>query len=183
MHVVNESGLSPPEFGQRKCREHFGVVKMNDIGVYLAGRPQATPRLPQKSRKPRSWFRHRHHRNVLTKVEGGRVWGRGAGDQEGAIPAMVYAAKILRDLNVDLSEFWLLLTFTVMEEDCDGLCWQYIVKEDKIRPDVVVVTEPTICWSPAARSAKTTVAPRGAVRTRRVAAARSARTTPAWTSS
>ena len=79
------------------------------------------------------------------KVTGGKVWGRGAGDQEGAIPAMVYAAKILRDLNVDLSEFSLLMTFTVMEEDCDGLCWQYIVNEGKIRPDVVVVTDSTDC--------------------------------------
>ena len=79
------------------------------------------------------------------KVADGKVWGRGAGDQEGAIPAMVYAAKILRDLKVDLSEFSLLPTFTVMEEDCDGLCWQYIVKEDKIRPDVVVVTDSTDC--------------------------------------
>jgi putative selenium metabolism hydrolase len=79
------------------------------------------------------------------KVADGKVWGRGAGDQEGAIPAMVYAAKILRDLDIDLSKFWLLLTFTVMEEDCDGLCWQYIVNEDKIRPDVVVVTDSTDC--------------------------------------
>jgi putative selenium metabolism hydrolase len=79
------------------------------------------------------------------KVDNGKVWGRGAGDQEGAIPAMVYAAKIIRDLKVDLSEFCLLLTFTVMEEDCDGLCWQYIVNEGKIRPDVVVVTDSTNC--------------------------------------
>jgi len=79
------------------------------------------------------------------KVADGKVWGRGAGDQEGAVPAMVYAAKIMRDLKVDLSEFSLLLTFTTMEEDCDGLCWQYIVKEDKIRPDAVVVTDSTNC--------------------------------------
>ncbi len=79
------------------------------------------------------------------KVADGKVWGRGAGDQEGAVPAMVYAAKIMRDLKVDLSEYSLLLTFTTMEEDCDGLCWQYIVKEDKIRPDAVVVTDSTNC--------------------------------------
>ncbi len=30
-----------------------------------------------------------------------------------------------------------------MEEDCDGLCWRYIVQEDGIRPDFVVITEPT----------------------------------------
>ncbi len=79
------------------------------------------------------------------KVADGKVWGRGAGDQEGAIPAMVYAAKIMRDLKVDLSEYNCCYTFTVMEEDCDGLCWQYIVQEDKIRPDVVVVTDSTNC--------------------------------------
>lgn len=80
------------------------------------------------------------------KVADGKVWGRGAGDQEGAIPAMVYAAKIMRDLKLDLSEYCLLVVFTVMEEDCDGLCWQYIVNEGKIRPDAVVVTDSTNCW-------------------------------------
>jgi hypothetical protein len=31
----------------------------------------------------------------------------------------------------------------VQEEDCDGLCWLYILKEDGIRPDCVVITEPS----------------------------------------
>jgi putative selenium metabolism hydrolase len=79
------------------------------------------------------------------KLADGKVWGRGAGDQEGAIAAMVYAAKIIRDLKIPLDEFSLLMTFTVMEEDCDGLCWQYIVNEGKIRPDVVLVTDSTDC--------------------------------------
>lgn len=91
----------------------------------------------------RSEWKHDPYRG---KVAGGRVWGRGAGDQEGAIPAMVYAARILRDLDVDVSEYCLLMTFTVMEEDCDGLCWQYIINEGKIRPDAVVVTDSTNCW-------------------------------------
>jgi putative selenium metabolism hydrolase len=30
-----------------------------------------------------------------------------------------------------------------MEEDCDGLCWKYIIEEDGIRPDMVISTEPT----------------------------------------
>jgi putative selenium metabolism hydrolase len=83
------------------------------------------------------------HDPYTGKVADGKVWGRGAGDQKGAIPAMVYAAKMIRDLNVDLSQYCLLLTFTVMEEDCDGLCWQHIVREGKIRPDVVLVTDST----------------------------------------
>jgi putative selenium metabolism hydrolase len=79
------------------------------------------------------------------KVSDGKVWGRGAGDQEGAVPAMVYAARLIRDLGLDLSEYCLLMTFTVMEEDCDGLCWQYIIREGGIRPNAVVVTDSTDC--------------------------------------
>ena len=37
----------------------------------------------------------------------------------------------------------ILVTGTVQEEDCDGLCWQYIINEDGIRPEFVVSTEPT----------------------------------------
>ncbi len=79
------------------------------------------------------------------KVAGGRVWGRGAGDQEGAVPAMVYAARIIKDLNLRSDRWSLLLAFTVSEEDCDGLCWQYIVREGGIRPDCVVLTDSTDC--------------------------------------
>ena len=32
---------------------------------------------------------------------------------------------------------------SVEEEDCDGLGWLYILREDGIKPDCVVITEPT----------------------------------------
>lgn len=79
------------------------------------------------------------------KVENGIVYGRGAGDQRGAVPAMIFAGRIIREQNLLPPECSLLLTFTVCEEDCDGLCWQYIVREDKIRPECVVVTDSTNC--------------------------------------
>lgn len=79
------------------------------------------------------------------KVDKKYIWGRGAGDQEGAIPAMVYAGKIIRDLGLRSDEWTVLFTFTVMEEDCDGLCWQYLYKEEGIRPECVVVTDSTDC--------------------------------------
>ncbi len=79
------------------------------------------------------------------KVADGKVYGRGAGDQEGAIPPMVYAGRIIRDLGLHAGDSSLLLCFTVMEEDCDGLCWQYIVNEDGLRPDCVLVTDSTNC--------------------------------------
>ncbi len=79
------------------------------------------------------------------KVAGGWVFGRGAGDQRGATPAMLYAAKIISDLKLQRPDWSLLFTFTVSEEDCDGLCWQYIVQEDKIRPECVIVTDSSNC--------------------------------------
>ncbi len=79
------------------------------------------------------------------KVAGGKVWGRGAGDQEGAVASMVYAARIIRDLSIPTDAYSLYFVFTVMEEDCDGLCWQYIVRERGFRPECVVVTDSTNC--------------------------------------
>ncbi len=49
----------------------------------------------------------------------------------------------MKDLDLISPEHTILVTGTVQEEDCDGLCWQYIIEEDKIRPEFVVITEPT----------------------------------------
>ncbi len=75
-------------------------------------------------------------------LKDGIIYGRGAGDQEGGMAAMVWGAKILRELGLG-DDVTLWVTGTVMEEDCDGLCWQYLLKEKVIEPEVVVITEPT----------------------------------------
>lgn len=54
------------------------------------------------------------------------IGGRGTSDQEGGMASMVYAGKIIKDLGLE-DEYTLLVTGTVQEEDCDGLCWQYIM--------------------------------------------------------
>ncbi len=72
------------------------------------------------------------------------IGGRGASDQEGGMASMVYAGKIIKDLGLE-DDYTLLITGTVQEEDCDGLCWKYIICEDKIKPEFVVSTEPTSC--------------------------------------
>jgi putative selenium metabolism hydrolase len=72
------------------------------------------------------------------------ILGRGASDQEGGMAAMVYAGKIIKDLHLE-DDYTLLIVGSVQEEDCDGLCWQYIINESKIRPEFVVITEPTSC--------------------------------------
>ena len=71
------------------------------------------------------------------------IGGRGASDQLGGIVSSVYGAKIMKDLGLLSDKYKVLVTGTVQEEDCDGLCWQYIVNVDGIRPEFVVITEPT----------------------------------------
>ena len=71
------------------------------------------------------------------------IGGRGTSDQLGGIVSATYGAKIMKDLGLLSDKYTVLVTGTVQEEDCDGLCWQYIVNEDKVRPEFVVITEPT----------------------------------------
>ena len=71
------------------------------------------------------------------------IGGRGTSDQLGGIVSSVYGAKIMKDLGLLSDKYTVLVTGTVQEEDCDGLCWQYIINEDKIKPEFVVSTEPT----------------------------------------
>ena len=56
--------------------------------------------------------------------------------------SMVYAGKIIKDLGLE-GDYTLVVVGTVQEEDCDGLCWQYIIKESGMKPEFVVSTEPT----------------------------------------
>ncbi len=76
------------------------------------------------------------------KFENGIVYGLGASDQEGGMASMVYGGKLIKDFKLE-GDYTLYIVGSVQEEDCDGLCWQYIVNEEKLRPDCVVITEPT----------------------------------------
>jgi len=76
------------------------------------------------------------------EIEDGILYGRGASDMKGGVASSVYAGALLKKRGVpDNVTFY--ATATVQEEDCDGLCWQYIVNEVGLRPDLVVITEPT----------------------------------------
>lgn len=71
------------------------------------------------------------------------IYGRGGSDQEGGVVSAVYGARIMKDLGLIPADTKILVVASVQEEDCDGLCWQYIHKEDGITPEFVVSTEPT----------------------------------------
>jgi putative selenium metabolism hydrolase len=77
-------------------------------------------------------------------VRDGLVLGRGTADQKGGAAAMIAAGRMLKELHYD-GVFSLYFTFTVLEEDCDGLCWKYLIEKEGFLPELAVSTEPTSC--------------------------------------
>ncbi|MCD4734823.1 MAG: YgeY family selenium metabolism-linked hydrolase [Bacteroidales bacterium] len=76
------------------------------------------------------------------EIKDGYVHGRGSVDQKGGPAAFITAGRILKESGFD-KDMTIYFVGSVMEEDCDGLCWKYIIEEDGIRPDFVISTEPT----------------------------------------
>jgi len=76
------------------------------------------------------------------KVEDGVLFARGACDEKGSTPGMVYGLAIARDLG--LLDGWTAYYFGNMEEWCDGIAPNTFVEVDPaVRPDFVVIGEPT----------------------------------------
>ncbi len=70
------------------------------------------------------------------------IYGRGATDQKLSMASMVYAGKIIKDLKLE-GDYTLMVVGSVMEEDCDGLPLLHLINKEHLRPDYVVITEPT----------------------------------------
>ena len=76
------------------------------------------------------------------KIEDGVLFARGACDEKGSTPGMVYGLSISRDLG--LLDGWTVWYFGNMEEWCDGIAPNAFVEVDPgVRPDYVVIGEPT----------------------------------------
>jgi putative selenium metabolism hydrolase len=76
------------------------------------------------------------------EIKEGYVYGRGTVDQKGGPAAAVTSGRILKEMGFG-RDLTFLVVGSVMEEDCDGLCWKYLVEEEKLKPDFVISTEPT----------------------------------------
>ncbi len=81
-----------------------------------------------------------------------QIYGRGGSDQEGGLASAVYGAKIMKDLDLIPAGYKLMIVGSVQEEDCDGMCWQYIANKDfpsleeaQKQIEFVISTEPTDC--------------------------------------
>jgi len=71
------------------------------------------------------------------------IYGRGGSDQEGGMASATYGVKIMKDLGIIPPGYKIMVVGTVQEEDCDGMCWQYIYNVSRIVPEFVISTEPT----------------------------------------
>ncbi len=70
------------------------------------------------------------------------IYGRGATDQKLSMVSMVYGGKLIKELGLE-GDYTYMAVGSVMEEDCDGLPLLHIINKEKIKPDFVVLTEPT----------------------------------------
>ncbi|MFA5140188.1 MAG: YgeY family selenium metabolism-linked hydrolase [Elusimicrobiota bacterium] len=76
------------------------------------------------------------------KYEGGVIYGRGSTDQKLSMVSMVYAGKLIKDLKLK-GDFTFWAVGSCLEEDCDGLPLLHLIQKEKLKPDYVVLTEPT----------------------------------------
>ena len=87
---------------------------------------------------PEAWS----HAPFGAEVEDGVLYGVGACDMKGGLAAMVYGAKLLRDAGGALKGD-LVVACVVQEEPCEGLGSRVLIEEEGVRPDWVVLGEPT----------------------------------------
>jgi len=77
------------------------------------------------------------------KIDDGKLFARGAVDEKGSTPGMIYGLTIARDLG--LLDGWTAYYYGNMEEWCDGIAPNSFVEVDpKVKPDFVVIGEPTM---------------------------------------
>lgn len=76
------------------------------------------------------------------KLKNDIIFGRGACDQKGGLASIIYTGSIIKDIGIP-ENITLYVVASVQEEIYEGLNWQYIIKEDKLIPDAVILSEPS----------------------------------------
>lgn len=76
------------------------------------------------------------------QVVAGRLHGRGSVDMKSAAAASIYAAMLAKELGFTAGKT-VYVSCSVDEEDCDGENLKHLFKELGVRPDYVVICEPS----------------------------------------
>ncbi len=76
------------------------------------------------------------------EIEDGVLYGLGSCDMKGGLAAMIYGAKLARDVGATQGGD-IVVACVVQEEPCEGLGARVLIEEEGIRPDWVVLGEPT----------------------------------------
>jgi putative selenium metabolism hydrolase len=87
---------------------------------------------------PEAWTRDPFGAEIVD----GMLYGLGSCDMKGGLAAMVYGAKLLRDSGIDLNGD-VVVACVVQEEPSEGLGSRVLIEEEGVRPDWVVLGEPT----------------------------------------
>ena len=78
------------------------------------------------------------------KIVDGKIYGRGAVDEKPAMAGYLLAGRAIKELYKDQTlPFTLNVVGSVMEEECDGYPMLHLIQKDGIRPDYVLLGEPT----------------------------------------
>ncbi|MDQ3007512.1 MAG: YgeY family selenium metabolism-linked hydrolase, partial [Chloroflexota bacterium] len=72
----------------------------------------------------------------------GYLYGRGSVDMKSSVAASIYAGAIAKKLGLDPGKT-IYISCTVFEEDCDGENLKHLFKELHLKPDYVVICEPS----------------------------------------
>jgi putative selenium metabolism hydrolase len=77
-------------------------------------------------------------------IENARIFGRGAVDEKPAMAGYLIAGKVIREhVGTRDLPFTLYVVGSVLEEDCDGYPLLHLIEKEGIRPDYVLLGEPT----------------------------------------
>lgn len=76
------------------------------------------------------------------QLKDGCIWGRGVVDEKAAMASTVYAAKLIKEMGL-ADQCTIYVVGSAIEEDCDGLTLLHLIGKEGVRPDYVVLGEPT----------------------------------------
>ncbi len=77
------------------------------------------------------------------KISGGKLYGRGSSDMKAGIVSALYALWAVKECGLIKRGKSIWLSTTVAEEDYEGVALKYVLESHNIRPENVIICEPT----------------------------------------